>query len=132
MAAQHDTRRAIDPAEIFDAVAVSGSDLPERRLMAAILFDAVLQLSRDGSKGAVEAARWIREREDETTPFSFAVVCDGLGLDTEYLARGLLEWKASGGAQRGPLPTRRAFATDRRRRVALAAPRRRAHRVAAS
>ena len=103
----------------------ASSDVPERRLMAAVLFDAVLQLARPGSKGAADATRWIRNRDDENLPFSFSGVCDGLGLDAEYLARGLLTWTPDLQVEGRALPSRRTLAPARRRRVALAAgPRR--------
>jgi hypothetical protein len=105
--------------------AASSSDVPERRLMAAVLFDAVLQLSRPGSKGAAEAGRWIRNRDDENLPFSFSSVCEALGLDAEYLSRGLLAWDPVVQVDGRPLPSRRTLAPARRRRVALAAGTRR-------
>ncbi len=105
--------------------AASSSDVPERRLMAAVLFDAVLQLSRPGSKGAADAMRWIRSRDDERLPFSFSSVCEGLGLDAQYLARGLMAWDPVVQVDGRPLPSRRTLAPARRRRVALAAGTRR-------
>ncbi len=93
--------------------------------MAAVLFDAVLQLSRRGSAGAADAERWIRYRDDDM-PFSFSAVCEGLGLDPEYLARGLLAWNPESGENGTSIPSRRALAAPRRHRVALPAhPRRR-------
>jgi len=113
-------------SDLFDSIAASTSDLPERRLLAAVLFDAVLQLARRGSAGAAEAARWVRDREDDNTPFSFNAVCEGLGLDADYLARGLLKWNPESGENGMTVPSRRALAAQRRHRVALAAhPRRR-------
>jgi len=111
-------------------VAASSSDVPERRLMAAVLFDAVLQLSRAGSKGAADVTRWIRNRDDENLPFSFTAVCEGLGLDPEYLARGLLAWDPAVQVDGRALPSRRTLAPARRRRVALAANPRRSRRAA--
>jgi hypothetical protein len=111
--------------------AASSSDVPERRLMAAVLFDAALQLSRPGSKGAAEVTRWIRNRDDESLPFSFSSVCEALGLDAEYLARGLLAWDPIMRVDGRPLPSRRTLAPARRRRVALAAGSRRARPAAA-
>ncbi len=113
---------------IGDAFADAGSsDIPERRLIAAVLFDAVLHLSVPGSKNAAEVARWIRNRDDESLPFSFSTVCEALGLDVDYLARGLLAWDPSVAVDGHRLPSRRTLAPQRRRRVAIAAkpPRRR-------
>jgi hypothetical protein len=112
------------PADLLDRATGGGSEIPERRLMAAILFDAVLQLARRGSKGAAEASWWIRHSDSADTPFSFGAVCEGLGLDTDYLRRGLLSW--SGTIDDGTvLPSRRSLATQRQRRVALPAGARR-------
>jgi len=120
-------RNSIPPvdSDLFDSVTANASDLPERRLLAAVLFDAVLQLSRRGSAGAADAARWIRHHDDDT-PFSFNAVCEGLGLDADYLARGLFAWDPERSESGAGLPSRRALAAQRRHRVALPArPRRR-------
>ena len=115
----------VDP-DLFDSIAASASDLPERRLLAAVLFDAVLQFARRGSTGAADAARWIRDRDEDDAPFSFSAVCEGLGLDADYLARGLLKWNPQSGEDGTSIPSRRALAAQRRHRVALPArPRRR-------
>lgn len=63
--------------------------------MFAVLLDAVIQLQRRNSSGATEAEIWIRGEEDGETPFSFPGVCEALGLDASYLARGLLAWRSS-------------------------------------
>jgi hypothetical protein len=67
----------------------------ERRLMIAVLDDAVhvyrTQLgARDGRARQLfrEAEQWI-EDTDRSWLFSFENVCDILGLDAEYLRRGL-------------------------------------------
>jgi len=66
-------------------------DMPEKRLMLAVLLDAIIQLRRPGSTGALEAAEWIRG-EASDSPFSFPVVCEALGLDAAYLTRGVFAW----------------------------------------
>ncbi len=65
-------------------------DMPEKRLMLAVLLDAILQLRRLGA-GAAEAAAWFRGA-GAGSPFSFASVCDSLGLDAGYLIRGVSAW----------------------------------------
>src|SRR5882724_8491577 len=120
-------------SDLFESIAGSASALPERRLLAAVLFDAVLQLARRGSAGAADSAHWIRNRDDDDMPFSFSAVCEGLGLDADYLARGLLAWNPESGENGAALPSRRALAAPRRHRVALpAGPRRRRSDLAAS
>jgi hypothetical protein len=75
---------------------------PERRLMAAILEDAVSCLSRDPrnwarhhQKSAAEAESWINTEGEEDWIFSFTNVCETLGLDPDYMRRGLHRWTAT-------------------------------------
>jgi len=70
---------------------------PEKRLMLAILQDAVACLekglfrtSQRCSRPAHEAAQWVAER-DRTWLFSFESICDNLNLDAEALRQQLLK-----------------------------------------
>lgn len=99
-------------------------DTGPRRLLAAVLLDAVAQLHERGSKAAVEAERWIRAPHASWARFSFAMVCESLGLDAAYLARGLLNGQPSVAAP-PRCPRRRTVAIDRYRRIVLSKPRRR-------
>jgi hypothetical protein len=76
----------------FEQVAARLADMPEKRLMLAVLMDAIVQLKRRGSAGAVEAEAWIRGATEGASPFSFAAVCEVLGLEPSYLARGVFRW----------------------------------------
>jgi hypothetical protein len=79
------------PADFpVDRVASRFADMPEKRLMLAVLLDAIIQLRRPGSTGAIEAAAWFVGASDE--PFAFRAVCDALGLDPAYLSRGVFAW----------------------------------------
>ena len=82
-------------AQYFGTVAASGRRSPERRLMAAVLLDAVVQLAKHGSRGAIEAAEWVRAGDAPGVALSFARVCEILDLDAAYLARGLLGLRVS-------------------------------------
>ena len=72
---------------------------PEKKLMLAILEDAVAcfqkYLGARDSKGKAQ----YRDTEDwifqggELGIFSFDIVCETLGLDPDYLRRGLVQWK---------------------------------------
>jgi hypothetical protein len=69
---------------------------PERRLMLAVLLDAVVCVQRRGATPAgplrserQEAERWIRSN-DQSWPCSFVNVCEALGLAHEPLRRALL------------------------------------------
>src|SRR5574341_83391 len=78
---------------------------PEKKLMLAVLEDAVAcyqkyLLARDG-KGKtlfLEAELWVEQKSGDGV-FSFDSVCEVLGLDPEYLRRGLREWKTHALAQ---------------------------------
>ena len=78
------------PEQYFDRLSSRTTDTPEKRLMFAILVDAVIQLQRRNTPVALEAERWIRGDDDEEPLFSFQDVCDALGIEAGYLARGLL------------------------------------------
>ena len=114
------------PSQYFDRIRARASDMPEKRLMIAVLFDSIAHLQRRGSVGALEAERWIRGEDDaDDAPFSFRNICETLGIDAQYLARGLLEWHRTTPALR-TLPFRqpricrpRIRQMRRRRRVAL-------------
>jgi hypothetical protein len=69
---------------------------PEKRLMLAVLEDAIECFqryagARDGKRERLflEAEKWILTR-DSNRPFSFENICDVLGLDPNYIRRGLL------------------------------------------
>lgn len=69
---------------------------PERTLMAALLFDGiqtymsyVCSADRDSNERFKEAFNWVNSRENEYV-FSFENVCEGLGIDSDYLRIGLL------------------------------------------
>lgn len=104
------------------------ADMPEKRLMLAVLLDAIIQLRRPGSTGAIEATKWIRD-DDPESPFSFLAVCEVLAIDPVYLSRGVFAWARTGRDAPSLAPTRlrrsqtRALrlSTRRRRRRAVAA-----------
>jgi hypothetical protein len=77
---------------------------PERKLMAAVLEEALIDYQRGSSahdnKGKerfAEAEAWILETEAEWI-FSFVNCCEVLGIDPDYLRQGLLHWKHGKGA----------------------------------
>jgi hypothetical protein len=111
------------PSQLFDTMAGQPRS-PECRLIAAVLLDAALQLSRRGSKGAADAERWIRRIDGDDEAFSFVGVCEALRLEPTYLARGLLRWQARG-MSAAKLPTRHSGRGARARVIATTEPRRR-------
>ncbi len=116
------------PIQYFDRLTIRATDVPEKRLMFAVLLDAVLHLQRRHSRGASEAAEWI-EGPDDGSPFSFQNICECLGLEADGLARALLEWHQGPGTERLGVPARQLRTAhprirpprQRRRRRALAA-----------
>ena len=72
---------------------------PERRLMLAILEDAINcyqdnLLAKRGSARRLftQAEEWILEMGSDWI-FSFKNICETLGFDPEYVRQGLLRWK---------------------------------------
>jgi hypothetical protein len=71
---------------------------PEKRLMLAILKDAVGTFQADlfaanakSSRRFEQARDWITETDGDWV-FSFANVCEHLGLNPAYVRNGLLRW----------------------------------------
>ena len=87
------------PSQFFDRVRRRTEHDGERRLMIAVLEDAVDVYrkqadARDprGEQLFQEAEAWI-EDPDRTWLFSFQNICDVLDIDADYLRRGLRAWK---------------------------------------
>lgn len=88
------------PSQYFDRVARRTEYDGERRLMIAVLEDAVdvyrkLAGARDARRQQLftDAEEWI-ESHDRAWIFSFQNICDVLGVEAEYLRRGLRALKA--------------------------------------
>jgi len=117
------SRPALDlPLEQMSRLA----DMPEKRLMLAVLLDAIVQLRRPGSTGAAEAAAWITGAGHDE-PFSFRALCEALGLDPVYLTRGVYAWARGAAPVGGSSRLRRSqgralHLAARRRRVGAVAP----------
>jgi hypothetical protein len=87
------------PAQYFAAFAREGGLVRERRLMLAVLEDAVecyqkYALARD-PRGRLlfdDACDWIESAERDW-PFSYENICEVLGLNPEYIRRGLSKWR---------------------------------------
>ena len=89
--------------QYFDRLSAGAADMPEKRLMLAVLFDAVLHLHRSRS---TEVMRWILS--ESAGPFSFNGICETFGIEPCYLARRLLSCAEYGTVPNGPLRMRRA------------------------
>jgi len=121
---------ALLPEQYFDRWAARAAQSPEKRLMFAVLLDAVIQLQGRNEKDAAEAEAWIRD-DAEDSPFAFRTICDALGIEPGYLAQGLLSWRERRAAAQVPLraPLRQLRTSHthvtplrrrRRRRMAIA------------
>jgi len=96
---------------------------PERRLMAALLEDAVSCLARDPlrcsrrqRKAFDEAHEWMSAKESEDWIFSFANVCETLGFNPSYLRQGLHRWSAWNGNGAPPKLRLKKYRSGVRRR----------------
>lgn len=121
------------PSQFFSAIPAA-TERPEKRLMLAVLEDAVATLlkhagsARSGSRRLVrEAEQWINARNHEW-PFSFENICGALNLDASALRKGLHRIAGAAPAQVVALPIGRRVVGERHR---VSVPRRH-HRAAAA
>ena len=87
------------PEQFFAALKHKAHADGERRLVVAVLEDAVNCFRKNlfaadpkAHQLFVEAEEWITAH-DPSWFFSFANVCETLGLEPDYLREGLLHWK---------------------------------------
>jgi hypothetical protein len=92
---------AIMPAQFFQSLRSKRQFDGERRLMIAVLEDAVncfmKQIHATDPKARqlyVDAEEWI-SNEDRTWFFAFDNVCDTLDLNPDYVREGLFKWRAA-------------------------------------
>lgn len=87
------------PAQFFDTFRRKAPLEPEKRLMLAVLEDAIACFqkyifARD-SRGKTmfrEAEEWILEQDSDRL-FSFESICELLGFSPQYVRQGLVRWK---------------------------------------
>jgi hypothetical protein len=87
------------PSQFFERFRIDASLQPEKRLMLAVLEDAVGSFqkyvnasNRRARRLFVEAEEWF-ESTDTEWPYAFENVCEGLGLEAQYLRNGLRRWR---------------------------------------
>jgi hypothetical protein len=92
--------QAVLPLQFYGARRGSSEVEPLRRLMLAMLVDAVrcFQTKFEKRQPGVrqefaEVRSWIFSDEDDG-PFSFRTVCDALEIDAGALRKGLVRWAA--------------------------------------
>jgi hypothetical protein len=78
---------------------------PEQRLLLAVLAEAVASLRRNagahgpgGRRRFAETVAWFASDATDS-PFTFASICDALGLEAAYLRSGLGRWQPSAGGE---------------------------------
>jgi hypothetical protein len=116
---------ALIPDQFYATLKKSPFSDPERRLMAAILEDAVACLSKGRSQDACrhqrpaeEAEYWINTEGEEDWIFSFTNVCESLGLDPDYMRSGLNRWtRANRGGAREAVMLKKYRSGPRRRKL---------------
>ena len=92
---------AILPAQFFQSLRSKSQFDGERRLMIAVLEDAVncfmKQLHATDPKARqlyVDAEEWV-SNDDRTWFFAFDNVCETLDLNPDYVREGLFKWRAA-------------------------------------
>ena len=91
----------IVPSQFFDRIKVENSAQPEKRLMLAVMEDAISTFQKSVRGATRRQRRLLRETEewvgsaDSHWPFSFENICAALDIEPTYLRRGLHQWKGS-------------------------------------
>ena len=88
----------LTPGQYYDSNRRDSSDVPLKRLMMAVLQDAIrcLQKGSHAKSGAkqrhlCEVQEWVFGENGEG-PFAFQSVCENLEIAPQYLRRGLADW----------------------------------------
>jgi len=87
------------PVQYFENFRPKVQTEPEKRLMLAVLEDALVCFQKHFSSRGGRGLRLFRETEewifrgDNGQPFSFANICEVVGFDAEYMRQGLLKWR---------------------------------------
>jgi hypothetical protein len=87
------------PAQYFDRVGADAAFQPEKRLMLAVLEEAIATFQRHAMLHTRRSERLVEEVEEWVSgasgewPFSFDNICAALDLDAEYLRAGMNRWK---------------------------------------
>lgn len=111
------------PSQFFSRCQIDASLQPEKRLMLAVLEDAVgtfqkfaLLSDRRAQALFAETQEWFTS-DDTEWPYAFLNVCNALGLEADYLRAGLRRWRdrqraaTSSGARIVRFPFRRVNGT---------------------
>lgn len=89
------------PSQFFDRRQAEGSAQPEKRLMLAVMEDAIATFQKSLPEANRRQRRLLRETEewiqatDTSWPFSFENICAALDIEVDYLRKGLFKWKTA-------------------------------------
>ena len=89
------------PAQYFDRVGSDSAFQPEKRLMLAVLEEAIATFQRHVMSDNRRSQRLVEEVEiwasgaEADWPFSFNNVCAALDLEPDYLREGMARWKTT-------------------------------------
>ena len=96
----------IVPSQFFDRIRAERSSQPEKRLMLAVMEDAITTFQKSVHGATRRQRRLLKETEewigssDMSWPFSFENICTALDIEADYMRSGLRRWKGSLLAQR--------------------------------
>jgi hypothetical protein len=89
----------LTPTQYYDGLRADGCTRPIKRLMLAVLADAIrcYQTYVESRRGAqrrlfLEAEAWLMDRRADGA-FAFETVCETLGIDPNCLREGLRRWR---------------------------------------
>jgi len=91
----------IVPSQFFDRIKSERSSQPEKRLMLAVMEDAISTFQKSVYGATRRQRRLLKETEewigsgDTGWPFSFENICAALDIEADYLRTGLKRWKGS-------------------------------------
>ena len=89
----------IVPSQYFDRVRSEDSSQPEKRLMLAVMENAIVTFQKSIYAATRRQRRLLKETEewihslDTSWPFSFENICASLGIEANYLRHGLAQWR---------------------------------------
>jgi hypothetical protein len=89
----------IVPSQFFDRIRAERSSQPEKRLMLAVMEDAITTFQKSVHGATRRQRRLLKETEewigsgDTSWPFSFENICSALDIEAGYLRSGLRRWK---------------------------------------
>jgi hypothetical protein len=89
------------PSQLLDTSHLGAAMQPEKRLMLAVLEDAVATVQRGATatsravtRDLDEVRAWLAS-DDNSWPYAFVNICHVLGFEPSYLRRGLENWLAA-------------------------------------